>query len=882
MAEFVQGQRWLVDSEPELGLGMVQSVDGRAVLLFFPDSDTERQYALRDAPLTRFTLEAGDTLEHRDNGKKEVATVHPINGLMVYETTDKEMVPETELADKVKRNNPVMRLLTGQTDHPNWFSFRSALNNGIQAIWNAHLNGLLGTRSSLLPHQLYVAKQATEHSHVRALLADEVGLGKTIEAGLIINRLKQQGRARRILIAVPEALQAQWLVELIRRFSLYCELYQGVEHDFNMGQVHLVTHRQLLNEDTLTQITESDWDMLVVDEAHHLETEADTDALHWSNFARKTKHLLLLTATPEQLGQTSHFGRLQLLDAGRFASFEQYKADEASFADLSEVARQLNDDDITEELKSSLEALGISWHGDTQQALSSLLDRHGTGRVVYRNTRKGVSGFHERRSELSAFDSDDDRLKALADWLKQNRDSRALLITHDKEDAKDIAYRLWHQHGLEATSFHEDLDLIERDRAAAHFADEEEGAQILVCSEIGGEGRNFQFCHHLFLWDIPAHPDSLEQRIGRLDRIGQSQTIQIHPYLPNDSDDIERYRWFNDILDCIEQIQPASGEIHERFAEDWFANPTESLRNDITNALNKLTEQLEQGRDILLELNSCRQPEATELKTSIEALEQDHPLAVVDMAANLLNLHFESIADGIYELIPSSNMLIPTLPGIPEGGAVVTFDRRLASSREDVLFLSWEHPFIQGLADVLHGSELGQASIALLETEQVPAGQLLLEVQWSVTVPERFAHALKPHLDNALFRTLVVEGGAKDLNDVLPEAALQAQIKTLPVKVARKMVREAKERIGPLYDTSQKLASERFEQILSTTTDSLETANQDRIERMSYLSTVNPIVTDADVEKLKITTMLEEEALSQCEFTTSGVRMILCAPPGSL
>jgi ATP-dependent helicase HepA len=882
MADFVQGQRWLVDSEPELGLGMVQSLDGRAVLLYFPESDTERHYALKDAPLTRLVLEVGDTLEHRDSGSLEISKVHEMNSLLIYETPDGQMVPETELADTVKRNNPVMRLLTGQTDHPNWFSFRSSLNRGIQNIWNENLNGLLGTRSTLLPHQLYVAKQATEHTHVRALLADEVGLGKTIEAGLIINRLMHQGRAKRVLIAVPEALQAQWLVELIRRFSIYCELYQGEEHDFEIGQVHLITHRQLKDEVTLALMSEFDWDMLVVDEAHHLPSESESDFIHWSSFARQTNHLLLLTATPEQLGLESHFGRLQLLDSGRFSSFEQYQKDENSFSELTELASSLNDEDVSDKEISELEALGIQWNDDYQQALSALLDRHGTGRVVYRNTRKGVSGFHSRQSSLFNFAEESDRINALAKWLKENRDEKVLLITHDMETAKDIAYQLYHQHAIDATSFHEDLDLIERDRAAAHFADEDEGAQILVCSEIGGEGRNFQFCHYLVLWDMPKHPDMLEQRIGRLDRIGQTQTIQIHGYLLDDSEDLTRFKWYNETLDCVETIQPASGAIHEKYSEQWFSAPTGELLENIQAELSELTEQLEKGRDILLELNSCRQPEAGEIKESIEKLEAVHPLEVVEMGANLLNLHFESISDGIYELIPSSNMLIPTLPGISEGGAVVTFSREKASAREDVLFLSWEHPFIQGLADVLHGTELGQASIALLETEQVPAGQLLLEVQWSMTVPERFSHALKPHMNDALFRTLVLEGGDKDLSSVLPEEGLQAQIKSLPAKIARKMIRQAKDRIAPLYESSQKLAQLRFEEALSNSTKSLISNNNARIERMSYLESVNPLVTSSDVELLRIQTEVEEEALSQCEFVTSGVRLILCAPPGSI
>jgi ATP-dependent helicase HepA len=733
-----------------------------------------------------------------------------------------------------------------------------------------------------LPHQLYVAKQATEHTHVRALLSDEVGLGKTIEAGLIINRLKQQGRAKRILIAVPEALQAQWLVELIRRFSLYCELYQGVEHDFAIGQVHLITHRQLEDTETLTLIAEQDWDMLVVDEAHHLRTAGDTETIHWSTFAQQTAHLLLLTATPEQLGMESHFGRLQLLDAGRFASYEQYLKDEASFAELSDLANALNNGDVTDEEIKRLADLGIQWNNDADQVLTSLLDRHGTGRVVYRNTRKGVSGFHDRQAYLTTFADNQTRVIELADWLKQQKNEKVLLITHNKEDAKDIAYQLWHEHGIDATSFHEDLDLIERDRAAAHFADDEDGAQILVCSEIGGEGRNFQFCHHLILWDIPKHPDALEQRIGRLDRIGQSQTIHIHALLLEDQEDLERFNWYHQVLQCVETIQSASGAIHDQYSTQWFTNPSETLKSEIITALETLTEQLESGRDVLLELNSCRQPEANEIKERIEALEQNHPLDVVEMAANLLNLHFESISDGVYELIPSSNMLIPTLPGIPEGGAVVTFDRSKASSREDTLFLSWEHPFIQGLADVLHGTELGQASLALLETQQVPAGQLLMEVQWSLSLPERFTSALRPHLDEALFRTLVLEGGEKDLNDVLPEAALQAQVKALPVKVARKMIRQSKERINPLYDASQKLATERFANTMAALKDSLSKSNTSRIERLEYLEKINPLVTAEDVTLLKQQTTAELAALEQCEFVTSGVRLILCAPPGSL
>ncbi|TXR53473.1 helicase-related protein [Reinekea thalattae] len=882
MADFIQGQRWLVDSELELGLGMVQSVEARAVTLYFPECDTERQYALQNAPLTRLILEVGDSLEHREQGSLEIAKVHELNGLVIYETPEGQMVPETELADAVKRNNPVMRLLTGQTDHPNWFSFRSALNRGTQAIWNAQLNGLLGTRSNLLPHQLYVAKQATEHTHVRALLADEVGLGKTIEAGLIINRLAQQGRAKRILIAVPEALQAQWLVELIRRFSLFCEMYQDAEHDFAIGQVHLVTHKQLKDLDTLLEIESHSWDMLVVDEAHHLPTNAKPNIPHWSELAASTDHLLLLTATPEQLGLEAHFGRLHLLDSGRFVSFEQYQQDEQAFSELTELASALNAGSINNQQQAQLTELGIHWPQDSKTALSALLDRHGTGRVVYRNTRKGVQGFHDREAEAVCFNSDDERVKALADWLKNHLDEKILLITHSKDTAKQLGFQLRHEYAIDASVFHEELDLIERDRAAAHFADAEDGSQVLVCSEIGGEGRNFQFCRHLILWDIPNHPDMLEQRIGRLDRIGQTSTIQIHAFLLEQSQDLGYFNWYHSTLNCINQIQPAAGAIHEQYAEAWFTEPSDALAEQINQDLQSLTQQLEQGRDVLLELNSCRQPEADSIKEEIEQLEQNHPLAVVEMAANLLNLHFESIAQGIYELIPSSNMMIPMLPGIPEGGALVTFSREIACGREDTLFLSWEHPFIQGLLDILEGTDLGQASIAVLETEQVPAGSLLLEVQWSVNIPGLYQHSIKPHINESVFRTLVLEGGKKDLNDVLKEDALQQQVKAMPVKVARKMIREAKERISPLYDLSQTFAKQRFSEVIEQASNALNNHNAARLERMTYLAGINKLVTEQDIEALSQQIKAETAAMAECEFTTSSTRLVLCAPPGTL
>ena len=128
----------------------------------------------------------------------------------------------------------------------------------------------------------------------------------------------------------------------------------------------------------------------------------------------------------------------------------------------------------------------------------------------------------------SNHDFDDDkRIEWLTKLLQKNEAEKVLLICRSKAKAIAIEVSLRKRANLKIGIFHEDLTLIQRDRNAAWFA-EEEGAKILICSEIGSEGRNFQFCHHLVLFDLPLNPELLEQRIGRLDRIGQKDNIQIH------------------------------------------------------------------------------------------------------------------------------------------------------------------------------------------------------------------------------------------------------------------------------------------------------------------------------------------------------------------
>ena len=127
----------------------------------------------------------------------------------------------------------------------------------------------------------------------------------------------------------------------------------------------------------------------------------------------------------------------------------------------------------------------------------------------------------------------------------------------------------------------------------------------------------------------------------------------------------------------------------------------------------QLKQAISEGRDALLEMNSCREPRAGQLVTGITEFETNTPLELVEMASSLFNFHFEETQNGAYSLIPADNMLIGSLPGIPLEGVEVTFSRALANAREDVMFITWDSPFINGLWEILHHSELGCASVAL-------------------------------------------------------------------------------------------------------------------------------------------------------------------------
>lgn len=331
---FHPGQRWISDGESNQGLGTVTSVVHRFVSIVFTATGESRQYAIANAPLTRVIFNEGDTIPSHEGWMLVVESFEEIDNLITYygtrqDTGDRTSIKEVMIDHFLKFNKPHDCLLNGQIDCLDWFQLRKDSLKHQHTQQQSELMGLSGGRVSLIPHQLYIAEEVGSRFAPRVLLADEVGLGKTIEAGLIIHQQLVSGRAQRILIIVPESLMHQWLVEMLRRFNLPFSIFdnerclessnadEGV-NPFSSEQLVLVNLKFITdNPEWYEALIAEDWDLMVVDEAHHLNWKQDEPSIEYQcieQLAQVIPGVLLLTATPDQLGHESHFARLQLLD----------------------------------------------------------------------------------------------------------------------------------------------------------------------------------------------------------------------------------------------------------------------------------------------------------------------------------------------------------------------------------------------------------------------------------------------------------------------------------------------------------------------------------------------------------------------------------------
>ena len=359
---FVIGQRWISETENNLGLGVISAVDFRQVTIDFPAAQEQRIYAVQSAPLSRVQFRLGDQVQHIEGWHGEVTNVAENNGLLFYLVQPQDgqdrVVSEMELAHRISFSRPQERLFSAQIDRNEHFVLRYHALQYQKAQFQSPLRGLRGIRAGLIPHQLHIAKEAGQRVAPRVLLADEVGLGKTIEAGMILQQQLFAEKVRRVLIIVPETLQHQWLVEMLRRFNLHFSLFDEERcADFaaaeDREEVNPFTTESLIicaldwlvqHPQRVQQLLAAEFDMLIADEVHHLVYDEINPSLEYQLVQQLTQQIpavLLLTATPEQLGQQSHFARLNLLDPHRFHDYRAFLEEQQHYQPIAEAAQSL-------------------------------------------------------------------------------------------------------------------------------------------------------------------------------------------------------------------------------------------------------------------------------------------------------------------------------------------------------------------------------------------------------------------------------------------------------------------------------------------------------------------------------------------------------------
>lgn len=902
--EIAVGQRWASNAEPELGLGVVVKVESGRVDVHFPAAAEQRLYALASAPLRRVRYTMGDTIEVHDGRKLRVESVDEVDRRLRYQTSE-GVIEEAALADSIRFSRPDERLLAGVVDEIEAFRRRIAARRWRERLLASPVRGFKGARIDLLLHQLATASEVADRPLPRVLLADEVGLGKTIEACLIAHRLLLTGRASRVLVVVPEPLIHQWFVELMRRFNLMFSLFDGERwsslrrgdnNPFEDSQWVLVSKEFLVSEPEITdQAVAAGWDLLIVDEAHHLAwtPEASSPAYQAvERLAQSVPGVLLLTATPEQLGQAGHFARLRLLDPDRYNDLEAFRQEAAGYQAVADLVDALEDmsKPLTRtafakkagKLEPALRLLD-DWPKGVSRPVSDLterlIDAGGPGRVWFRTTRDQLAGFPARRAVLYPLPKEEDstsaRIRWLADLLVELGQEKVLLIAHSRECVDRIAAGLEQCLNVPMAVFHEGLTLIQRDRHAAYFA-EPDGARLLLCSEIGSEGRNFQFAHHLVLFDLPPEPELLEQRIGRLDRIGQRHEIFIHvPFIKGSAEELWA-RWYHEGLNAFEQCLPTGhgfGDIFrpelETVAPAEGSSEAESLIAKTRTAAEAFRAQLTDGRDRLLALR----PEARErAEHLIEQIRMEEASAEFrEFALDLFDgcgMTVDAFSADRVRLSPGP-LLAENFPGLPADGLLATFSRAEALGREDLTFLSSDHPLLEAALDSALGSESGNAAFALWNGSGFDG--IVLEAWFTIEAiaPKRL------HIERFLpprpLRVLMDHEGKAPSSQWSEEVLEEGEIGPL---IERGAVR--RKLLPVMFERAKEAGEGAVAPAITEAETAMRRSLDGEIERLKLLQRLNGLVRPEEINRLEAEREELAVAIRGARSTLDAVRLVWC------
>lgn len=748
------GIKLVSETSPELGVGVVIGLDGRFIDVYFPDADKHLKFSPDAAGIRPVQLAVGDAVRLPDG---TVTTIESIAGdVATLATGTRESL--NELWPHVPERTPVDRLREGSVD-----PLLDVLNRlDGQRLLNYRRRGevasLVGGRVELFGHQIDTAARAIADDPVRWLLADEVGLGKTVVACMVTSALIRMGRVEKAVIIVPETLSVQWLGELYRKFhqvfvhidrERLADVRTDFGHDVNPFDVHrlAIVSAELLAEEPglLFLLQKAPPQLIVVDEAHQaFEEELGRLLLP---IAAATPHALLLTATPFQMGESGFMGLVEALGLPIEEDAGVHVVHNASAVTRTEI-----------------EAMPAR--------LPKPVDIEAPGALDQTDPR--VAWLEQR----------------LPDW--QERQEKALVFVNTATGAKRLADTLTRVTGKRVFVFHEEMGTKQRDIELAQFR--LSNTTFLVSSGAGGEGRNFQFCEHVVHLELPDDPVVLEQRIGRLDRIGRTRDVPIYYFrAAGASGDLARiYERVGIFADAAIGSSPAMAHLRKALRSMEVVD-VETLAADTMDHIEKAAGSWR------FPDSHVRADAARVLAQIPEDLDEMLQRFCLDAAERVGLDVVEKEGEAVHYFEYGTGVEVDSIPGLPVGTRFLgTFDREEAIENEALDFFANGHPLVEGLLAELEDSPRGRVGAVRLprrHTRQLHGLYLLLlEGRESVGRP-RLVPLMHggPPLD---------EVGLRRQADTLYEA-LDLGVELEPERVAALMERVANQPVLQQLDGSQ-------------------------------------------------------------------------------
>ncbi len=906
MPQFLKGMKVIHRAQSGWGVGHVLAVSDdppRLSALFPGRPGGPVMLSSRDAALLRYRF-APETAAVLGDGTP-VRVLRPLPGpphdLYRYTVEAEGKKPqirsEADLRAPAPREGPAEQLASGRWGAPEDFRLRAeTVRLDLERRADA-LGALFASRVYVKPHQVSVAHQVLSAPQPRFVLADEVGLGKTIEAGLVLSALLHAGLVKRCLVVAPSHLTVQWLAELFHKFNLLFTLMdpdrarddreaaeaEAPEEEGSPWARHplVITSLEWLSRSAqeAKAAAQAGWDLVVIDEAHHLRGARAYEVAQ--ALARGTWGLLLLTATPLQLDPAEYHALLRLVDPAPAASEEELRGRLARQGDLSAEVRALlggdasaagriaalfPDDPALRELRGTelldhlAEGYGLSARllrnrravvgGFTPRRLTKIdvqltkdeqkLERDvraalagaklPSGAVLASLLRRlgssppalaaGLSQIGEKKLAQRALGlAQDSKLLAFQDLLGDLAPSEKVLVFAEPRETIEYLRASLAKARVEALAYVGDLSPAERDKLVARFRDPD-GPRILLCTEMGGEGRNFQHCHVLVNYDLAWSPAAIEQRIGRIDRIGQSREVRIFAFRPEGT----LAARVLDVLDTGVGVfkEPVGGldpvlervesELLELAASDDAAK-WEKMVRALGERVSAARAEVARAFDPLLDRRSCDLSAMAQLaqrgaaRLGARVAPRANAADALQAVATHLERRLEQVAiEAAKRIGLAVDVEVDVLPGEvsfhvgPElkvdalAGFDLTQDRTvLGSFRRDVAVQHEEHdsfatghPLIEALFGWIRDGELGRATVA--RTHLRGASGAALDARFLVALPEPAdlaqgarvpSRRAARHLDEMLVRVVVRLDGRGSAH---PDDGLAAQLDSADVE----------------------------------------------------------------------------------------------------